>query len=78
MATLEQMTAAIAAQIAPLKAGARLYRRAGRTAVFIDLGSARRWISAAQYAALGQPGYDDLDASDPFWTLPVIGTDTDL
>ena len=56
----------------------RYYRQAGKTAVWKDCGDCRRWVGAAEFAALGNPHYDDIPSSEPFWTLPVAGATTDL
>ncbi len=66
---LTPVLAAIAAVGAP-----RVLRITGTDGAYLDLGAARRALSAAQYAALDpRPTIRDLAPSDAFWALPLIG-----
>lgn len=50
------------------------FRRRGQEAAWMDLGTHRRWPGRAVYEAMGFPPIIDLDPSDPFWSLPTVGT----
>ena len=49
-----------------------LWRLAGTAAAWLDLGTARRWVTGAQAAGMSTR-IVDLPASDPVWALPIVG-----
>jgi hypothetical protein len=73
IADLEKVIAPVLAAVAAVGTP-RVFRITGTDGAYLDLGAARRGISAAQYASMNpKPTIRDLAPADGFWTLPLIG-----
>lgn len=66
MATLDDLRSVLREQTITL------WRLAGTQAAWLDLGTARRWVTGAQAAGMSVR-IVDLPATDPVWALPIVG-----
>ena len=73
MAGISAMSAEIAGAVRPIAA----FRARGTAAVYLDLGLTRRHASGDQLVAFGL-SYHDLDVTDPFWRVPIVGVPGEL
>lgn len=84
VATLDQMNQSINERLVPLYAlindlsKPELFRIFGTAGAWLDLGTARRALSAEVFYAMEKPIIQDLPASDVFWDLPVAGFPTEV